>query len=66
MAIQFMNILGQGRAAWAGFAGAVVAILGAILLAADKGALMPDHERTGYCAGRKVLRNDAGPAGDVF
>jgi hypothetical protein len=39
MAIQFMNILSQRSAAWTGFAGAAVAILGAILLAADKGAL---------------------------
>ncbi len=39
MAIHFMNLLSQGSAAWAGLAGAVLAVLGAILLAADKGAL---------------------------
>ena len=39
MAIHFMRILGQGSAAWAGLIGAVLAVLGAILLAADKGAL---------------------------
>jgi hypothetical protein len=39
MAIHFMKILGQGSAAWAGLIGAVLAVLGAILLAADKGAL---------------------------
>jgi hypothetical protein len=38
-AIYFMKILGQGSAAWAGLIGAVLAVLGAILLAADKGAL---------------------------
>jgi hypothetical protein len=38
-AIHFMRILGEGSAAWAGFIGAVLAVLGAILLAADKGAL---------------------------
>jgi hypothetical protein len=39
MANNFMNILSQGNAAWAGLIGAVLAVLGAILLAADKGAL---------------------------
>ena len=39
MAIHFMKILGQGSAVWAGLIGAVLAVLGAILLAADKGAL---------------------------
>ena len=34
-----MNILSSGSAAWAGVTGGVLAILGAILLAADKGAL---------------------------
>ena len=27
---------------------------------------LPDYERTGYDTGRKVLRDDAGPAGYVF
>ena len=39
LAITFMNILSQGIAAWAGMMGGVLAVLGAILLAADKGAL---------------------------
>jgi hypothetical protein len=39
MAIHFMRILGQGSAAWAGIIGAALAVVGAILLAADKGAL---------------------------
>ncbi len=39
LAITFMNILSQGNAAWAGMIGGVLAVLGAILLAADKGAL---------------------------
>lgn len=39
MAIHFMKTLGQGIAAWAGLIGAVLAVLGAVLLAADKGAL---------------------------
>ena len=39
MAIHFMKILGQGSAAWAGLIGAVLGVLGATLLAADKGAL---------------------------
>lgn len=39
MAFHFMKILSQGSAAWAGLIGAALAGLGAILLAADKGAL---------------------------
>ena len=39
VAIHFMEILSQGSAAWAGLIGAALAVLGAILLAADKGAL---------------------------
>ena len=38
-ATHFLSILSQGSAAWAGLIGAVLAVLGAILLAADKGAL---------------------------
>jgi hypothetical protein len=37
-AIHFMRILSGGPGAWAGFAGAIPAVLGAVLLAADKGA----------------------------
>jgi hypothetical protein len=39
MTIHFMKILSLGSAAWAGLIGAGLAVLGAILLAADKGAL---------------------------
>lgn len=39
LAIHFMEMLSHGSAAWAGFIGALLAVLGAILLAADKGAL---------------------------
>jgi hypothetical protein len=39
MAIHFTKILSPGSAAWAGLIGAVLAVLGAILLATDKGAL---------------------------
>jgi hypothetical protein len=38
-AIHFMRLLDRGPAAWAGFIGGSFAILGALLLAADKGAL---------------------------
>ena len=37
-AIHFMNILNQGSAAWLGLIGGVLSVLGAVLLAADKGA----------------------------
>jgi hypothetical protein len=37
-ATHFLVILSQGSAAWVGLIGAVLAVLGAILLAADKGA----------------------------
>ena len=39
VALHFMNLLDRSPFAWAGFVGAVLAILGAITLAADKGAL---------------------------
>lgn len=39
VALHFMKNLDQSTGAWAGFAGAVIAILGAVFLAADKGAL---------------------------
>lgn len=39
MAIHFLTILRQGGAAWVGLIGAMLAVLGATLLAADKGAL---------------------------
>jgi len=37
-AIQFMDALSQGKGSWAGFVGGILAVLGALLLAADKGA----------------------------
>ncbi len=37
-AIRFLTILSQGSAAWVGLIGGVLAVLGAVLLAADKGA----------------------------
>ena len=39
VALHFMRLLEYNMGAWAGLAGAVIAILGAIFLAADKGAL---------------------------
>jgi hypothetical protein len=39
VALHFMKLLDRSPLAWAGFVGAVLAILGAIILAADKGAL---------------------------
>jgi hypothetical protein len=39
VALQFMKLLDHSSGAWAGFVGATIAILGAIILAADKGAL---------------------------
>jgi hypothetical protein len=63
-AFHFMKILSGGRGAWAGFIGAVLAVLGAILLAADKGALcltmsaldtLPDDEFAAMKPGLRVL-----------
>jgi hypothetical protein len=39
VALHFMKLLGRSSGAWAGFLGAALAILGALALAADKGAL---------------------------
>ncbi len=39
VALQFIRLLDRSSGAWAGFIGASIAILGAISLAADKGAL---------------------------
>jgi len=39
VAIHFMRVLQQGAGAWAGFVGGALAVLGALALAADKGAL---------------------------
>lgn len=39
VALHFMKLLDRSPGAWAGFIGAAIAILGAIMLAVDKGAL---------------------------
>jgi hypothetical protein len=39
VALHFMNVLKNTRAEWSGFMGGVIAIFGALMLAADKGAL---------------------------
>ncbi len=39
VALHFMKLLDRSSLAWAGFIGAALAIMGAIILAADKGAL---------------------------
>jgi hypothetical protein len=39
VAVHFMRVLERGSSAWAGFAGAALAVVGALALAADKGAL---------------------------
>ena len=53
LTLHFMSLLARTSAAWAGLAGAILAVLGAVLLAADKGALcltmsafdtLPEHE----------------------
>jgi hypothetical protein len=53
VAVHFLIVLSHERGAWAGLVGAILAVLGAIILAADKGALcltmsaldtLPDEE----------------------
>ncbi|MBT8107617.1 MAG: hypothetical protein KJP17_05245 [Gammaproteobacteria bacterium] len=39
VAIHFMRLLGNTSSAWAGLIGAILAVFGALMLAADKGAL---------------------------
>ena len=39
VALHFMRLMDRGKAAWAGFVGGVLAVVGALMLAADKGAL---------------------------
>lgn len=39
IAVHFMKLLDRGPSAWAGFVGGALAVLGALMLAADKGAL---------------------------
>ncbi|MBM3304491.1 MAG: hypothetical protein FJY79_00870 [Candidatus Aminicenantes bacterium] len=63
-ALHFMRILSAGRGAWAGFVGAIPAVLGAIILAADKGALcltmsaldtVPDDEFSAMTPGLRAM-----------
>ncbi len=63
-ALHFMRILSGGRGAWAGFAGAILAVLGAIILAADKGAFcltmsaletIPDQEFSAMMPGLRAM-----------
>ncbi len=60
VALHFMSVLGKGRGAWAGFVGGALAVLGALALAADKGALcltmsaldgLPDGDFAGMMPG---------------
>jgi len=69
MTIHFMKILSQGSAAWAGLIGAVLAVLGAIVLAADKGALcltmsaldtVPDEEFSAMLPGLLAMFSKKG------
>jgi hypothetical protein len=64
IALHFMKLLERSSAAWAGLIGAAVAILGAIILAADKGALcltmsaldtLPENEFTFMMPGLKAM-----------
>ena len=60
VALHFMDVLGKGQGAWAGFVGGALAVLGALALAADKGALcltmsaldgLPEREFAGMMPG---------------
>lgn len=62
--LHFMSILSGGRGAWAGFVGAILAVLGAVILAADKGALcltmsaldtVPDGEYAAMVPGLRAM-----------
>jgi hypothetical protein len=68
-AFHFMKILSGSRGEWAGFIGAILAVLGAILLAADKGALcltmsaldtLPDAEFSAMVPGLKAMFSKKG------
>ncbi|HSA94758.1 MAG TPA: hypothetical protein VLJ16_01820 [Acidobacteriota bacterium] len=63
-AFHFMKILSGGRGEWAGFIGAILAVLGAIILAADKGTLcltmsamdtLPDDEFSAMTPGLRAM-----------
>ncbi len=68
-AAYFASILSNGSAAWAGLIGAVVAVLGAVLLAADKGAFcltmsaldtVPDEEFSAMMPGLMAIFSKKG------
>lgn len=67
--LHLLKILSTGRGAWAGFAGAILAVLGAIILAADKGALcltmsaldsVPDEEFAAMAPGLLAMFSKKG------
>jgi hypothetical protein len=69
VALHFMRLLDRGSAAWAGFVGGALAILGALMLAADKGALclsmsaldtLPDREFAGMMPGLLAMFSKEG------
>lgn len=69
VALHFMRVLNYGTAAWAGFVGGVLAVVGALLLAADKGALcltmsaldtVPDREFAGMMPGLLAMFSKEG------
>jgi hypothetical protein len=69
VALHFMGLLDRGAAAWAGFVGGALAILGALMLAADKGALcltmsaletLPENEFAGMMPGLLAMFSKEG------
>jgi hypothetical protein len=69
VAIHFMRLLESGAGAWPGFVGGVLAVLGALMLAADKGALcltmsaldtVPDAEFAGMMPGLMAMFSKEG------
>ncbi len=66
VALHFMKLLDRSSAAWAGFIGAVLAILGAIMLAADKGALCLTMSAFDTLPENVVRPNHAGCNGYVY
>ncbi|EAT59255.1 hypothetical protein [Chlorobium ferrooxidans] len=68
-ALHFMKLLDRSSGAWAGFIGGALAILGAVALAADKGALcltmsaldkLPDAEFANMMPGLKLIFSKSG------
>jgi hypothetical protein len=69
IALQFMRLLERNSAGWAGFIGAALAIFGAMILAADKGALcltmsaldtLPEKEFAQFMPGLLAMFSKAG------